>query len=293
VVGGGGGAQCVEGMIDTTRKWTPGVQEGAMYTQSTGPRSIGGVLDDGVRLYRESFRQIWPLLIVNAILAVAPSLVLGLNRTVPGSLQQAQAFYQTMLSPSYWIGFLILILANLVIYGALLGSIDSVAKGGGMALGEALQLGLSRLARLFGAAILFGLAAAIGILLFIIPGIYLIGIFQLVFVAIVLENARIGAAFGISRRLIKGHWWRSVTIVSVAIIILLVLSFLGTLVTALAAVLRPSVGTVLIANQVVSLVLNVIIVGWMPSVLLAMFYDLKLRHEGGDLSARVDALAAR
>ena len=38
---------------------------------------------------------------------------------------------------------------------------------------------------------------------------------------------------------------------------------------------------------------NVIIVGWMPSVLLAMYYDLKLRHEGGDLSARVDALAAR
>jgi Uncharacterised protein family (UPF0259) len=263
-----------------------------MYTQSTGPRSIGGVLDDGVRLYRESFRHIWPLLIVNAILAVAPSLILGLNR-VPGSLQQAQAFYQTMLSPGYWIGFLILILANLVLYGALLGSIDSVAKGGRMALGEALQLGLSRLARVFGGSILFGFAVAIGLLLFIVPGIYLMGIFQLVFVAIVLENARVGEAFGISRRLIKGHWWRAVTIVSVAIVILLVLSFLGTLVTALAAVLRPSVGTVLIANQIVGLIVNVIIVGWMPSVLLAMYYDLKLRHEGGDLSARVDALAAR
>jgi hypothetical protein len=72
-----------------------------------------------------------------------------------------------------------------------------------------------------------------------------------------------------------------------------VLSFLGGLVTALAAVLRPSVGTVLIVNQLVSGIVNVVIVGWMPSVLLAMYYDLKLRHEGGDLSARVDALAAR
>jgi hypothetical protein len=264
-----------------------------MYTQSTGPRSIGGVLDDGVRLYRGSFRQIWPLLIVNALLAVAPSLILGLNQAVPGSLQQARAVYETMASPGYWIGFLVLLLANLVMYGALLGSIDSVAKGGRMALGEALQLGLSRLPRVLAGAFLFGFAVAVGFLLFIIPGVYLMGIFQLVFVAIVLENARIGEAFGISRRLIKGHWWRSAAIVSVAIIILVVLSFLGGLVTALAAVLKPSVGTVLIANQVVGFIVNVIIVGWMPSVLLAMYHDLKLRHEGGDLSARVDALAAR
>src|SRR6202000_3204766 len=99
------------------REWTPGVQEGAMYTQPTGPRSIGGVLDDGVRLYRESFRQIWPLLIVNAILAVAPTVALGLNAVGGNSLQQAQSFYRTMLSPSYWLVFLVVFLANLVIYG--------------------------------------------------------------------------------------------------------------------------------------------------------------------------------
>jgi Uncharacterised protein family (UPF0259) len=264
-----------------------------MRTQSMGPRSIGGVLDDGVRLYRDSFRQIWPLLIVNAFLALAPSLILGFDEAIPRSLEQALALYQTMASPGYFIGFLVLLLLNLVIYGALLGSIDSVAKGGRMALGEALQLGLSRLPRVLGGVFLFGFAVSIGLLLFVIPGIYLMGIFQLVFVAIVLENARIGEAFGISRRLIKGHWWRSATIVSVAIVILVVLSFLGDLLTALAVVLGPSLRSVLIANQVVGFILNIIIVGWMPSVLLAMYYDLKLRHEGGDLSARVDALAAR
>jgi hypothetical protein len=264
-----------------------------MYTQSTGPRSIGGVLDDGVRLYRDSFRHIWPLLIVNALIAIAPSLILGANQAASGSLQQAQAFFQAMTSPAYWLGFVALLLANLLVYGALLGSIDRVAKGGTMALGAALQLGLSRLPRVLGASLLFAIAVTAGFLLFIVPGIYLMGIFQLVFVAIVLENAPVGAAFGISRRLIKGHWWRSVVIISVAIIILIVLTFLGGLVTALTAALRSGAGSVLVANQVVGFILNLIIVGWMPSVLLAMYYDLKLRHEGGDLSARVDALAAR
>lgn len=63
-----------------------------MYTQSTGPRSIGGVLDDGVRLYRESFRQIWPLLIVNAIIALAPSVIMGLNQGVPAHCNKRKRF---------------------------------------------------------------------------------------------------------------------------------------------------------------------------------------------------------
>ena len=136
-----------------------------------------------------------------------------------------------MTSPGYGIMFFVVWLVNLMMYGALFGSLDSIAKGGKMELGEAVQLGLSRLARLFGASIpICNHAIAVGFLLLIIPGIYLMGIFQLVFVAIVLENAGIGAAFGISRRLIKGYWWRSTIIVTVAIIILIVLSLLGAVV---------------------------------------------------------------
>jgi hypothetical protein len=265
-----------------------------MYTQSTGPRSIGGVLDDAIRLYRGSFRYILPLLIVNAILAALPSLMLGFSQpTAVTQTAQARALLQTMTSPSYVVMFFVVWLVNLTMYGALFGSLDSIAKGGKMELGEAVQLGLSRLARLFGASILLGLMFFIGLLLLLIPGIYLMGIFQLVFVAIVLENAGIGAAFGISRRLIKGYWWRSAIIVTVAIIILLVLSVMGGIVGGFLAALRPGSGTALIFNQLVGLLVNIFVVGWMPCVLLAMYYDLKLRHEGGDLSARVDALAAR
>jgi len=265
-----------------------------VYSQPTGPRSIGGVLDDAVRLYRGSFRYILPLLIISAILAAIPSLMLGLNQ--PGATTQAaqtRALLQAVTAPGYWIAILVVSLVNLILYGALFGAIDSIAKGGKMGLGEALQLGLSRLPRLFGASFLFGLMLFIGFLLLLIPGIYLMGVFQLVFVAIVLEDARIGEAFGTSRRLIKGHWWRSTVIVTVAIIILIVLSLLVGVVGGFLAALKPGVGTVLIVNQLVGLIVNIVVVGWMPCVLLAMYYDLKVRHEGGDLAIRVDALAAR
>jgi hypothetical protein len=38
--------------------------------------------------------------------------------------------------------------------------------------------------------------------------------------------------------------------------------------------------------------LNVVLISMLPCFLLALYYDLKLRHEGGDLAARVAALAA-
>jgi hypothetical protein len=121
----------------------------------------------------------------------------------------------------------------------------------------------------------------------------LMGVYQLVFVAAVLENTGVFGSFGRSFGLIKGYWWRSTVIVSVAIVIMVVLSVLVSLVAGLLAAMSIGAGTILIVNQVVTALLSIVIVGWIPCVLLAMYYDLKLRHEGADLATRVDALAAR
>jgi hypothetical protein len=266
-----------------------------MYSKPAVPHSIGGVLDDAVRLYRDSLKNILPLLIINAILATVPSFVIGLYEPAAGAqpAEQTRALLHLITAPGIWIGFLVLSLMNLTVYGALLASIDRIATGGKMGVGEALQLGLARLPRLFAVSFLFVIALIVGFLLLFIPGLYLMGIYQLVFVAVVVEQAGISEAFGTSRRLIKGYWWRSSIIVTVAIIIFVVLSILANVVAGILAALKPGGGTVLIVNQLVSLLVNIVVVGWMPCVLLAMYYDLKLRHEGGDLSARVDALAVR
>jgi hypothetical protein len=265
-----------------------------MYSQPTGPRSIGGVLDDGVRLYRDSFRSILPLLIVSSLLSLVPGLFLGVNSAVGATqAERMSALVQTMASPKYWVTVIVLAIINLGIYGALFAAIDRVAKGGRMGVGEALQFGLSHLGRMIGVSFLWALTLFVGFMLFLIPGIYLMGALQLVFVAVILEDAGVFQSFSTSFRLIKGYWWRSTIIVTVAIIILVVLAVLVSTVAGFLAVLGTSPGTLLIVNQIVGALLNVIIVGWLPCVLLAMYYDLKLRHEGQDLATRVDALAAR
>jgi hypothetical protein len=263
-----------------------------MYQRPQAPRSIGGVLDDAIRLYRESFRSIWPILLAAAILAMLPGILFAMNGVYSQTpADQARAFAQLTKSPNYWLTIFVLSVVNLIMYGALFGAIDAVARGGELRFGAALKLGVARFPRLFAASILFGLMVAVGFMLLVIPGIYLLGLFQLVFVAIVLEDAGMGAAFGVSRRLIKGHWWRSTTILTVAFIILLVLSLLASVAVAGFAALRASLPTIMLVNQIVSGILDLFLVGWFPCVLLALYYDLKLRHEGADLATRVGALA--
>jgi hypothetical protein len=263
-----------------------------MYQGPQAPRSIGGVLDDAIRLYRESFRTIWPILLAATILAIVPGILFALNGVYSQTpAAQVQALMRLMKSPGYWLTIIVLSIANLILYGALFGAIDAVAKGGELGFGAALKLGAARFPRLFAASILFGLLLAAGFILFIIPGIYFLGIFQLVFVAIVLEDVGAGAAFGVSRRLIKGHWWRSTTIVTVAFIIVIVLSLLAGLPGGVVAALRAPPVTVLLINQIVTAIFDLFMVGWVPCVLLTMYYDLKLRHEGADLATRVGALA--
>ena len=264
-----------------------------MYVQPSAPRTIGGVLDDAIRLYTASLPKIWPLALAAAIIMVVPGLFFGLA-TLKNAALGPQAIAGMMKSPGLWLTYLLMMLLYLVVYTAMMSAVNEVALGRPVILGDALSVGTRLMPRSFAAGILMALMIGIGCVLLLIPGIYLWGIFQLVFVAIVVDDTGISDSFGTSRRLIKGYWWRSVTIMSVAIIIVMVFSFLsGFLGALLSGLLGFATVAAVVARSVVGGVINVFVYALLPCFLVAMYYDLKLRHEGGDLVARVDALAAR
>ena len=60
---------------------------------------------------------------------------------------------------------------------------------------------------LLGAGLLAGLGIALGFLLLIVPGLYLITIWAVVAPVIVVEKPGVFAAFGRSRELVRGHGW--------------------------------------------------------------------------------------
>lgn len=279
-----------------------------MYVQPTAPRAIGGVIDDAIKLYRASFRTCWPIALIGSVVTAAISLYL-LSRFPALATVRDPALMWQMLKPSpVWGWLLIPGIASLLLLGAVIACQNALAAGTGpMTVGVALATAFARLHWLL-LAVLVGvifIGSGVGIVLvpvvaasrvlavlaWVILGIYLWGRLQLWMVAVFAEDAGTFRAMGVSWRLVGGHWWRSATILTVGIIIVLVISMLFGLVGNLIfVVVRVDRMSVLMGNQVITAVERVFVTPMMPAVLVAMYYDFKLRREGGDLAARTKSL---
>jgi len=76
-----------------------------------------------------------------------------------------------------------------------------------LSLGETVSAALPYIWSVAGASILAGIAIAIGLVLLIVPGLWLITIWAVIIPAIVIERAGALDSFGRSRQLVKGHGW--------------------------------------------------------------------------------------
>jgi hypothetical protein len=298
-----------------------------VYTRPTEPRSIGGVLDDGLRLWRDSLAKTWPLALLAQLVVAVPLLVLAskfpgvvwtaqTNPFSPASPADAQALLALVKSPATWLAYLAILILSVVCYTAIVLRIASVAANLGVSLGGSLASALRLLPRLmlqlllffvaiFVAGIALALLGAIGaaiaggakVLTAFIPIIIFLVVmfvFGRVFFAsmvLILDDAGPAESIGISWRLTRGYWWRCAGLLLVLFIIGLVFTLVAGF---LSAAIGAALGKGLLAagvTQLVSLVVNAVLGSLYPAVLTAILYDLKLRKQGGDLLGRVDALA--
>ncbi|HTP40692.1 MAG TPA: hypothetical protein VMI92_14090 [Steroidobacteraceae bacterium] len=263
-----------------------------MSLMPTAPRSIGGVLDNAIRLFRAVLPRSLPL-VIGAVVAMA---LLGatltyrmMNLGLPG-IAALRAFY---LSPATWLSYLVILAVTVLVYNAIFVIADAVARGAEPSLGAALSVASKRWLPSIALSIVLMVIIGIGLVLLVLPGIWLWGALQFSLVALLIERQGVFASLGTSFRLVKGNWWRSVTIMTVSIIIMYVLVMvLAIAVGILTASLRLSLTGSIILQQVLSALLNLVLLPFLPTVLLSIYYDLKLRSEGTDLAARLQAIKA-
>lgn len=298
-----------------------------MYTRPTEPRSIGGVLDDGLKLWLGSLAKTWPLALLAQLAVAVPLLLLAskfpgvvwtaqtspFSRTNPAD---AQALLSLFKSPSTWLAYLAILIVSVVCYTAIVLRIAGVVANSGVSLGGSLASALRLLPRLILQLLLFFVATVVaGIALALLGGIgagiaggskvvtaliliviLLVSVFVFgrVFFAsmvLILDDAGPAESIGMSWNLTRGYWWRCAAILVVLFIIGLVFTLVAGF---LSGVLGAVMGRGLLAagvGQLVSLVVNAVLGSLYPAVLTAILYDLKLRKQGGDLMGRVDALA--
>jgi hypothetical protein len=176
------------------------------------PRGIGELLSAAFRLYRRYWRT---LVAIAAVVVVPLTLVqYGIGHWVRSHGQQLHD--QVVVSTSFWAvasASLLAALVGLLLYqvltGAITRTIATEVAGQDLGLEQSYRFGFARLGPILVVGILVGLATLLGLIVFIIPGIY-IGVRLAVSIqALVVEGKRGTEAMRRSWDLVGGHWWHA------------------------------------------------------------------------------------
>ena len=135
-----------------------------------------------------------------------------------------------------WIGALIGALASIVgafwLQGALVEAVQDVRDGKqDLSIGEMFSRVQPRLPALIVAGLLAGLGIALGFVLLIVPGLFLLTIWSLIVPSIVIEGKSAGESFGRSRELVRGNGWQVFGVIVITIGVLIVASIVVSILT--------------------------------------------------------------
>lgn len=159
---------------------------------------IGEVLGEAWNLYKRFFGRFFlTAFIVFAIL----DLLTAAAHSASGDGWVSGAFW--------WIVAVVVgVIGYFWVQAALVATVDDVRDGrADRSIGETFQAVRPQLLSATLAGILAAIGVGIGLLLLIIPGLYLLTIWSMLIPVIVLERRSVGEAFGRSQDIVRGNWW--------------------------------------------------------------------------------------
>jgi hypothetical protein len=237
------------------------------------PLGIGEILRTAFQLYR----RYWRTLLTIAAVVVVPITLLqylfgDLVRT-QGETTRNGVVVETA-SWSVGIAGLVAALAGILMYliltGAITRAVAAEVAGQDPSVEQSYRFGFHRLGSVLVVSVLVGLAIVGGLILFIIPGIY-IGIRLCVSIeALVVEGRRGTEAMGRSWGLVGGHWWHAFGTVVV-----------GGLLTGIvnAVITAPFADTGWIVQGLAAAVATVVTLPYSALVGVLLYVDLRARKE--------------
>jgi hypothetical protein len=176
---------------------------------------IGDVLGEAWGLYKRFF---WQFFLTAFIVYAVLDLLSALADAASGDSVLAGLFWGLIAATAGVIGFF-------WVQGALVEVVRDVRDGRkDRTIGETYQAVSPRLPALIVGGILAGLGIAIGLILLIVPGLFLLTIWSMIVAVIVIEGRSAGEAFGRSREIVRGHGWAVFGLIIVTFVIVAVAS---------------------------------------------------------------------
>jgi hypothetical protein len=236
------------------------------------PLGIGEILSTAFQLYRRHWRTLFAIAAVVVVPLTLLQYLFGyLVRT------QGETTRNGVVETATWavgIAGLLAALAGILMYlvltGAITRAVAAEVAGEDPSLEQSYRFGFHRLGSVLLVSVLVGLAIIGGLILFIIPGIY-IGVRLCVSIeALVVEGRRGTEAMGRSWGLVGGHWWH-------AFFTLLVAALLTGVVNAV--ITAPFSATNWFVQAVAAAVATVVTLPYGVLVGVLLYLDLRARKE--------------
>jgi len=173
-------------------------------------RDVGRLFDDALVVYR---RYLWLFILLSAAVVTPADLIvegIGLE-LLTSSYDESPGITETVV-PTI-VEFLVVtpIIAAICIY-----ALRQIAAGDHPSAGQVFVAGFEAFTPLFGAVLLAAVGIALGLVLLIVPGIYLAVRWYFVPQAVVIEGARGAGALSRSGEVVQGFWWRTLGLVLLA-----------------------------------------------------------------------------
>jgi hypothetical protein len=217
---------------------------------------VGDPIREGWSIYQRFWRHLLPIALVTYVVVSVIALVLALAGGVVGSLASV----------------VVSVAGVFLLQAALVEAVADVRDGRvDLTLTETLARVWPRVGAVAGASILAAIGIAVGFVLLIVPGLYLVTIWSVVIPALVLEQLGVTQAFGRSRTLVSGHGW---TVFGV-IVVTFVINFLASIALGIVLGGLPTELSRYVANVVV----NTLIAPFVAATWTCMYFRLRSAHE--------------
>jgi hypothetical protein len=197
---------------------------------------LAGLLEDAWQLYRKHAAH---LVGIGLAVYVVVAVIAGLLAFGLGGFGKL-------------LGEVVATLAAFLLEAALVKSVQDVRNGNArLSIGQTIRSVMPDLWSVAVVSTVAAIAIWIGVLIVIVPGLYLLTIWAVVMPVLVIERPGIVAAFGRSRQLVRGHGWQVLgTLVLLFIILILVGAVFGTFFVMAPDAVRGGLGTIVTGTLV-------------------------------------------
>jgi hypothetical protein len=223
---------------------------------------VGDPIREGWAIYKRFWQHLVPIALVTYLVI---SLIALLLQVVAGTLGAIASI-------------VVAVAGVFLLQGALVEAVADVRDGrADLTLAETLRRVVPRLGSIVVASIAAAVAIAIGFVLLIVPGLFLLTIWSVVVPVIVLEHVGAFDSFGRSRALVRGYGWTVFGVIVVTFLINVVVSIvLGIILAGFSAEVTRYLSDV-ISNTLVS--------PFIAATWTSMYFTLRRLHEPAGVPA--------